>query len=752
VLPSAGFEVTDPAAHIAMNAPTTPRFPLFVISALLCLVPLLHAGDSSDPFDLPKTALLLAGAIALLADAAVRTLRGGTAPRPAFLPALLAGLFLLAAGAATGLSANRGLAGRGLADVAALVVIGWGASGVARDPARAPWLFRSALVSAALVAAGTLAQVFVPGYHLAPAGLSLLPPSPAGATLGDPGLVAQWLIVGLPFGIAAVAAARGMRRLAAGAALGVVAATLVFIGRPEGWIAGTLVAVVVLATHIARALRTGGGWSDLTPGLGGTAVRTAVMVVLVVFLATALARLPLLPAPAGPLVRVGLLAPTTGDPSVDRAAATRGSAALLGLHPLGVGPAFWRHAFLEVAWTRVPASPFTLNHQAMHAGNSLLELAAETGIAGGLLFVALVAAAIVAAARTAFAGDVARGDLGKAALDTLIAAAIVAMLGSVFQETAPALIVFVAIGLAWPARPSRGGIPWQRLAGALGLAAVMALAVVTAGMLRARDQAARGTFIGQALLTAGDARATLRALDRPVVTASPEHLPHALLGNAAQRAGLQERAAGYFSAVLARSPWFIAAFLGRSAAYTELGRYDLAETDLRSALAVWPDNPATTLALGRLSARRGRLDQALGELRRAADLDPSQADPWIAIGEIESRLGRQDEAIEAFRRAAQRNPRHPRVNVLIGDAFEKKGLLEMAVGYFQKSTSIDPAGVEPRLRLANVLNALGRICEARDALVAARELESDPARRDLLDDVIDRLDPQCRVERARARH
>jgi tetratricopeptide (TPR) repeat protein len=752
VLPSAGFEVTDPAAGILMNTPTTPRFPLFVLSVLLFFVPLVHAGDLSDPFALPKSTLLLAGATALLADAALRALRGDTAARPARLPALLAGLFLLAAGAAAALSPNRGLACRGLADLAALAVIAWGASGVARDPARAAWLFRSALASAALVAAGTLAQVFVPGYHLALAGLSLLPPSPAGATLGDPGLAAQLLVVGLPFGIAAVAAARGTRRLAAGAALGLVAAALVFIGRPEGWLAAILVAAVALLTRVARAFRTGGGWSDLTPSPGGSAVRTAVMVVLVVFLVTALGRLPLLPAPAAPLARVGLLAPTTGDPSADRAAATRGSAALLGLHPLGVGPGFWRHAFMEVAWTRVPASPFTLNHQAIHAGNSLLELAAETGIAGGLLFVALFIAALVATARMAFARDPDRGDIAKAALDTLLAAAIVAMLGSVFQEGAPALITFVAIGLACPARPSPGGGARRRAAGVVGLVAVLALAMAAAGMLAARYQAARWTFIGQALLTAGDAGATMRALDRPVAAASPEHLPHAILGNAAQRAGLHDRAAAHFGAVLERSPWFIAAFLGRAAAWTDLGRYDKADADLHAALAVWPDNPGTMLALGRLSARRGRFDQALTELRRATELDPSQADPWIAIGEVKSRLERQDEAIEAFRMAAERNPRHPRVNILIGNAFEKKGLLEMAVGFLQKATSIDPTGIEPRIRLANVFNALGRACEARDALAAARELESDQVRRDTLDGLIDRLDLQCRDERAGARH
>lgn len=748
MLPSAGFAAPD-AADIAMNSLTTPRFQLLVLSALLLFVPLAHAVGLSDPFGLPKSTLLLVGAVSLLVDASMRALRGGHASRPPRVAVILATLFLAAAGLAAALSPNRALAWRGFLDDLALLVIAWGASGVARDPGRVAWLLRATLLASALVSAGTLAQVFVPGWQLAVAGWSLLPASAAGSTLGDPGLVAQFLVLGLPFGIAAAATARGLGRLAAGVALGIVAAALVFVGRPEGWAAGALVVAVVVLTRVARALRTGEGWSDLTPDPLGSAARATAVVILVAITVTALGHLPALSAPAASIPRIGLLAPTTGDPAADRVAAVRGTLALLGLHPLGVGPGYWRHAFLEVAWTRVPASPFTLAHQAVHAGNSLLELAAETGILGGVLFAALLAVAVVTAAKTALARDVARGDAAKAALDTLFAVAVVAMLGSVFQEGPPALVAFVAIGLAFPALPLGTGAAPRRAPAAGGLVAALAIAGVAAVTLVPRYQAARWTFAGQALLSAGDAEASLRALDRPVVADSPEHLPRALLGNAASRAGRSDRAAAEYGAVLERSPWFIAAYLGRAAAFTDLGLYDKADADLRSALALWPDNPATVLQLGRLDARRGRLDPALVELRRAAELDPSQADAWIAIGEIEMRLNREEAAVEAFRIAAQRSPRHPRVNLLIGEALERRGLLEMALAYFQKAASIDPIAVEPRIRTANVLNALGRICEARDAVAAARDLENDEERRARLDEVIDRLEPKCSAERAR---
>jgi len=52
-----------------------------------------------------------------------------------------------------------------------------------------------------------------------------------------------------------------------------------------------------------------------------------------------------------------------------------------------VGPGAWRHAFLEVAWTAVPSSPFSLSHQAVHAGQAFLEAGAELG---SLAFLALV--------------------------------------------------------------------------------------------------------------------------------------------------------------------------------------------------------------------------------------------------------------------------------------------------------------------------------------------------------------------------
>jgi tetratricopeptide (TPR) repeat protein len=489
-------------------------------------------------------------------------------------------------------------------------------------------------------------------------------------------------------------------------------------------------------------------------------LRAALVPVAVVLLVVAVSRMPGIASggePMTPLPHVGLLAPTTADPAADRRAAIEGTTALLALHPLGVGPGYWRHAFLEVAWKRVTASPFTLSHQAVHVGNSVLELASEFGVAGAVLFVALLVLLVLRAARTAFRDPGPAGTVALAALDVMLAALIVSFLGSPFQDATPALLFWIAAGLAagsagaaaLPAgsapATSMGASPAPRSPLRWPLAAAWAIVALAAGAwIGTRYAAGRRTLEGQGLLFSGDLKGAIAILSEPAVLRAPDHLPHVLLGNACLRAGQNQAAADAFGATLARSPWYLSAYLGRAAAYQELGFYDRADDDLRAALAIAPGNTELLMSLGRLDTRRGRLDQAIADYRRAAEQTPSLADAWYDIGEIYSRRGQYDAAIEAFRSCSAKNPRHPRVNLAMGEAFEQKGIYEMAVEYYQRAASLDERAVEPRLRLANMFHATGKDCEAKDSLMAARDLETDPARRAAILSLIDKVDAGCR--------
>jgi len=113
------------------------------------------------------------------------------------------------------------------------------------------------------------------------------------------------------------------------------------------------------------------------------------------------------------------------------------------------------------------------------------------------------------------------------------------------------------------------------------------------------------------------------------------------------------------------------------------------------------------------------------------------------MGEIYMRRGQIDEAIEAYRVCGMKNPRYPKLPLRTGDAFYRKGLVEMALRAYEAAAAADEKDVESRLRIANTHHALGQYCEAKDALEAARDLETDARRRESILELIKKVAPDC---------
>jgi tetratricopeptide (TPR) repeat protein len=619
----------------------------------------------------------------------------------------------------------------------------------------------------ALAAVASLAQILRPGFNLMIGSISIVPPAPAGGTFGDPGLLAQALLLALPLAVGAAALCGGALRLVLGGWIGILSAALLYGGKPEGWLVAAFVVALLLVVRVARSALAGNPWTDLVPDPGGPTVRTILAAGAGLALVLAAARLPGMgtggAAPA-PLEHVGLLAPTTGDVTADRAAGIRGSLALLGRHPLGVGPGAWRHAFLEVAWTAVPSSPFSLSHQAVHAGQAFLEAGAELGSLAFLALVALLVVVLGRAFRAALRDGGAWGSIGLTSCIAILTGAIVACYGSPFQEAAPAALFAFACGLglaAWQrvsaaseAEEAAGGFASGRrraLRLAAGLVAVVTLAAAGLLILPSRVAAARLTREAQGLHGAGDARGALQLLTSPVERRAADHLPHALRGQAALRVGAWQDASDAFADTLKRSPSFVSAHLGRAAAEEMLGHYDRSAAELDEASRIWPDSYDILMARGRLDMRRGRVEQAMADYQEAAKAGPKMGDPWFALGEILLRRGDNDRAIEAFHLCLEKNPRFPHINLNLALAYEKRGMNDMALTHLQREAALDDRAIEPRLRMANLFHAEGRDCDAKDALGVARDLETDPARRATLLGLIDQMDASCRLEQKRRR-
>jgi hypothetical protein len=204
-----------------------------VLVLLFLFLPVVHSATISDPFELPKE-ILIAGAavllLALLVAAAARRNPPATTLRarlPIALPLLLG---LGAAGLAAARSGSQGLALSGFLMLTALVVIAAAVPLAVQSDVHALALLGAAILGMTLAAVASLSQIFRPGFNLMLGTISIVPPAPAGGTFGDPGLLAQALLLALPLAAGAAALCGGVLRLLVGGLIGVFAAALLY-----GW-------------------------------------------------------------------------------------------------------------------------------------------------------------------------------------------------------------------------------------------------------------------------------------------------------------------------------------------------------------------------------------------------------------------------------------------------------------------------------------------------------------------------------------
>src|SRR2546422_5437810 len=192
------------------------RAGVWLLAAALFLFPLAYSSSLADPFAFVKRSLmllvvLLLWGLAFLAPAAEDRQRLVAPVR------ILAIVFFVSAAAACVVAANRGLALWGLLDLTVGFGLALGTLRFVRDVRSVSLLLKTTLITASIVALGSLFQVFVPAS--AGGGLNdILPPNRGGSTLGDPGLACQFLILALPLGIGAAALSSSAWRQACGRA------------------------------------------------------------------------------------------------------------------------------------------------------------------------------------------------------------------------------------------------------------------------------------------------------------------------------------------------------------------------------------------------------------------------------------------------------------------------------------------------------------------------------------------------------
>ncbi|MCB1858643.1 MAG: PEP-CTERM system TPR-repeat protein PrsT [Gammaproteobacteria bacterium] len=207
-----------------------------------------------------------------------------------------------------------------------------------------------------------------------------------------------------------------------------------------------------------------------------------------------------------------------------------------------------------------------------------------------------------------------------------------------------------------------------------------------------------------------------------------------LAGDLAMRRGEYESAVGRYRAALEKNDNAMLAirlFQARIAMGDPVG----AEQELVTWAEAHPDDLATKRLLAELHQRAGRLARAkqlYEEIYQTQPDDPSLLNNlalvYAGLGDIRSQ--------EFARRAFELAPTNPSVIDTLGWLLVKEGHAERGLGYLRDAISRNSGSPEIRYHLAVALQDLGRLTEAREALITALRLAdqfpgSDDARKRL---------------------
>lgn len=136
-------------------------------------------------------------------------------------------------------------------------------------------------------------------------------------------------------------------------------------------------------------------------------------------------------------------------------------------------------------------------------------------------------------------------------------------------------------------------------------------------------------------------------------------------------------------------------FYSRGISLERSGQWARAESDLRKALELEPDQPHVLNYLGYSWVEQGaHLDEAKRMIERAVELRPNDGYIVDSLGWVLYRRGDFAEAVRVLERAVELRPEDPTVNDHLGDALWRVGRYDEARFQWQRALSLDP---EPEL-------------------------------------------------------
>jgi predicted O-linked N-acetylglucosamine transferase (SPINDLY family) len=203
--------------------------------------------------------------------------------------------------------------------------------------------------------------------------------------------------------------------------------------------------------------------------------------------------------------------------------------------------------------------------------------------------------------------------------------------------------------------------------------------------------------------------------------------------------GRPEAGLPFANRLLELRPDFVEGLIARAMILEQLGRADIARTDLERARTLAPQNAAVRQQLERLetaSARQrkpagrpevealcvqGLSAQHAGDAARAAScferalaIDERHFASLYSLALVLSQQGSTERAFALMTRASETEPDNPMAHFALGTMLQGQGLAEAALAAFDRAIALNPGYIEASNNKATLLHDLGR---QKDALL-----------------------------------
>jgi len=134
----------------------------------------------------------------------------------------------------------------------------------------------------------------------------------------------------------------------------------------------------------------------------------------------------------------------------------------------------------------------------------------------------------------------------------------------------------------------------------------------------------------------------------------------------------------------------------------EQGEMLRAESLLKKAIEIEPENPNFHFELGNLLIEKNDLMGARLEFEQAVMIDPEHLASHYNLGLVYGEFGLTAEAREEFRKVLELDPRHIKAELQIGYTYANEGFFDDAREAFRKAQEMDITDPEPRRAIEEV--------------------------------------------------